>query len=359
MTTKSDIRYLIENYYDIQKLRVETFNRIVSYVKENKDKIIEMIKNLSQASFETHLAHASHFDIETQLYDASQSVPEPHKQGASQTISETHLYDASQKSIETQLGNASQNFIELQRDDASQKSFETHFVHASHRGIETHGEGAISLLENKKYAEFVEKYVVNGKIELEEIENLLWFYKKLYETEKGLYKILDAWSKEHPLRTNFLNYVKGIGPVLSSGIIAWLGDAILKAEHVSNIWSYCGLTPNSERRRGEKLNYNPKLKTFCWKIGQSFIKFKCFGRKLYDTFKEETQRKHPDWSKLHIHNYARRKVVKLFIASVWEVWRKMNNLPTTEPYPIQILGHSKTKITPDMWIEGKKSTNGD
>ena len=359
MTSKNDIRYLIENYYDIQKLRVETFNRIVSYVKENKDKIIEMIKNLSHARFETQDTNASQNFIELQRDDASHQLIEPQFKSASQCDNETHKFDASHELIETHFSHASQTISETHDERASQNLFETHFGNASQPPFETHLRDAISLLENKKYAEFVEKYVVNGKIELEEIENLLWFYKKLYETEKGLYKILDAWSKEHPLRTNFLNYVKGIGPVLSSGIIAWLGDAILKAEHVSNIWSYCGLTPNSERRRGEKLNYNPKLKTFCWKIGQSFIKFKCFGRKLYDTFKEETQRKHPDWSKLHIHNYARRKVVKLFIASVWEVWRKMNNLPTTEPYPIQILGHSKTKITPDMWIEGKKSAIGD
>jgi hypothetical protein len=36
-----------------------------------------------------------------------------------------------------------------------------------------------------------------------------------------------------------------------------------------------------------------------------------------------------------------------------EVWRKMNNLPTTKPYPIEFLGH-KDIITPEMWIERKR-----
>jgi hypothetical protein len=308
----SEIRQLVENYYDIQKIRVETFNRIVMFIKENEKKIIEAL---------------SQFVNETQ----------------SASVSQEHL--------------------------------ETHFQNASQRQGETHFVFALKLLEEKKYAEFVKKYIISHKLNethsqnasqkkpathipralsslIKQIENLIWFHNKLYETEKELYKRLDAWSRNHPLRTEYLNYVKGIGPVLASGIIAWLEEPIKKANHVSQIWSYCGLAPNQVRKAGEKVNYNPRLKTFAWKIGQSFIKFKCFGRKLYDSFKEQAKQKHPDWTKLHIHNYARRKVVKLFIASVWEVWRKMNNLPTTKPYPIEFLGH-KDIITPEMWVERK------
>mgnify|MGYP000163600050 CR=1 FL=1 len=309
----NDIRYLIENYYDIQKIRVETFNRIVSFVKENKDKVMEMIKNLSHYPLEPQNGYASHPVFESQRNDASQYKDGNQPVFASQVTSETQRINASQITNENQKSNA------------------------------------VSLLKDSKYSDFVKKFVITKKIGIKEVENLVWFHNKLFETEKELYKILDGWSREHPLRVNFLNYVKGIGPVLASALIAWLSEPILKAEHVSNLWSYCGLKPNSERKRGEKLGYNPKLKSLCWKIGESFIKKKCFGRKLYDTFKEETQKKHPDWTKLHIHNYARRKVVKLFLASLWEVWRKMNNISTTEPYPVQYLGHSK--IVPDLWIE--------
>jgi len=40
MTTRaeSQVRFLVEGFYDIQKLRVETFNRIVAYVKANLEK---------------------------------------------------------------------------------------------------------------------------------------------------------------------------------------------------------------------------------------------------------------------------------------------------------------------------------
>uniref|UniRef100_A0A7J3TIZ5 Uncharacterized protein n=1 Tax=Geoglobus ahangari TaxID=113653 RepID=A0A7J3TIZ5_9EURY len=414
------IRYLVENYYDIQKLRVETFNRIVCFVRENRDKIIEMIKDFShkrneiqinsashssfahhgsgasqykdgdqpvyashlfresqrsnashkgEASpfsdashlgFESHLSNASHLGVAHHRTHAGLLSPAFQRENASQGINASPFVDASHMSFELQNGGASHSLFELQSGGASHKSSAHRWSRASHpvyappcgfasHPWSEHQDELATLLLNGKYSEFVKKYVITKRIELKEIENLVWFHNKLYETEKELYRILDSWSKEHPLRVNFLNKVRGIGPVLASGIIAWLSEPILKAEHVSNLWSYCGLAPGSERRRGEKLNYNPKLKTFCWKIGQSFIKFRCFGRKLYEKFKEDAKNKHPDWSKLHIHNYARRKVVKLFLASVWEVWRRKNNLPVTEPYPIEVLGHAK--IIPQMWME--------
>jgi len=446
-----EIRVLIENFYDIQKIRVEVFNRIVNYIKHNKSTVIEKIHNAfesqmegethlgsasqcaiethhedashrgvethpenasqylnetqyenasqdlietqsndaSQKVFETHIKDASHDLHETQIENASQCPNETHKINASHIQSETQGNGASQVENETQIENASHGELETQSDYASQNSFETHVENASqeidetqsdgashdlvethktdasHNFFETHEEiasqvtnetqkkFAFSLLEEKRYAEFVKEYVITEKIEIEEIKNLIWLFKKLYEIEKNLKLILDEWSREHPLRKNYLNYVKGIGPILSSGIIAWLSEPILKANYVSKLWSYCGLAPNSKRIRGEKVNYNPKVKTFCWKITECFIKKKGFGKKLYDEFKEQAKQKHPDWSKGHIHNYAKRKVVKIFLASVWEVWRKMNGLQVTEPYSIERLGHVD-KIYPDMWIEKEK-----
>jgi hypothetical protein len=399
-----EVRQLVENYYDIQKIRIETFNRIVAFIRMNEKKIIEA---LSQKVNEIHLSHASHVNLETRPEDASHFKNETHTISASQINDETRDDNASHDYTEIQEKSASHLEPETRSIGASQKRDETHAPSASQEASETHFLRALKLLKEekneKKYAKFVKKYILShGKNEtqlrdtnhyrsetqvepashkevetqevgashtelethcadalspfIKQIENLIWFHNKLYETEKELYKRLDVWSRNHPLRTKYLNYVKGIGPVLSSGIIAWYGEAILNAPNVSNIWKYSGLAPgqeSQERRRGKKLNYNPKLKSFCWKIGQSFVRFKCFGRKLYDSFKEQTKQKHPDWTKGHIDNYARKKVVKLFISSVWEVWRRMNNLPVTKPYPIEFLGH-KDIITPEMWMEKKK-----
>ncbi|MEM5831540.1 MAG: hypothetical protein QXO40_05050, partial [Candidatus Aenigmatarchaeota archaeon] len=92
---KKRIRQLIENFYDIQKIRVETYNRIVSYVKENA-------QNIKKALFD-----ASHHLFETQANNASQSDIETHVRNASHKKLETQFRDASHAKIETHLNNAS------------------------------------------------------------------------------------------------------------------------------------------------------------------------------------------------------------------------------------------------------------
>lgn len=42
----------------------------------------------------------------------------------------------------------------------------------------------------------------------------------------------------------------------------------------------------------------------------------------------------------HVHNQAVRKMIKLFLACLWLVWREAEGLPATKPYAIDKLGHS-------------------
>ncbi len=321
-----EIRQLIENYYDIQKIRVETFNRIVCWIKENNKNILKMLGYEEDSQFvdETQVGIASHFE----------------QQAFAIKLLKNKKYSLFVKKFVL----SQSKFFETHSISASQHKIKTHLRNASHVAFETHGINASQC--------FNETQKSGAKL-FSDIKNLIWFHNKLYETEKEVGKKIDFWSRDHPLRKEFLIHVKGVGGIFSSGIIAWLADPILKAEKVSSIWKYCGLHPDSKRIKGKKLDYNPRLKSFFWKIGQSFIKFKCSGRKLYNKFKEECKTKHKDWSKMHVHNYARRKVVKLFIAGIWQVWREMNNLPVTEPYPIKILGHEHI-IKPDFWIEKNK-----
>lgn len=44
---------------------------------------------------------------------------------------------------------------------------------------------------------------------------------------------------------------------------------------------------------------------------------------------------------LHVDKRAKRRVVKLFLSHLWHVWREMEGLPVTKPYPIDVLGHSR------------------
>jgi hypothetical protein len=41
----------------------------------------------------------------------------------------------------------------------------------------------------------------------------------------------------------------------------------------------------------------------------------------------------------HIHNRALRKMIKLFQACLFLIWRETEGLPATKPYAIDVLGH--------------------
>lgn len=77
----------------------------------------------------------------------------------------------------------------------------------------------------------------------------------------------------------WLQGIKGIGPILAAVIISEID--IHKAHTPSNIWSYCGLATDREtgkairRKRGEKCNYNPWIKSKLIKVaGDCLIKSK-------------------------------------------------------------------------------------
>ena len=55
-------------------------------------------------------------------------------------------------------------------------------------------------------------------------------------------------------------------------------------------------------------------------------------RRVYDEARGYYEQAHPDWTKAHQHAAALRKMIKLWLAHLWEVWRKLEGLPVREPY---------------------------
>lgn len=152
---------------------------------------------------------------------------------------------------------------------------------------------------------------------------------------------------------------------------------------------------------GGKLEYNSQLRSMCWRLGSALLKAglrkqcvtckllvgeekikknkgKCpncgcsdfktvaisnFGiyylkekDKYYQRYenqgieivpatslpKKDGKRYEPDdtITEGHVHNQAMRKMIKLFLACLWLVWREAKGLPVTKPYPIDRLGHN-------------------
>lgn len=180
--------------------------------------------------------------------------------------------------------------------------------------------------------------------------------------EYSLVSIVGQWSRS----------VYGIGPVIAAGFLAHID--IRQAPTVGHIWRFAGLDPTVRWEKGQRRPWNAKLKTLCWKAGDSFVKFsgrdECYYGQLYRQRKEyelardasggnaETaattldtrtfrdaelkavyESGHLPPGRLDLR--ARRWAVKLFLAHWHEVaYEDHFGEPPPLPYPIAHLGHA-------------------
>jgi len=171
--------------------------------------------------------------------------------------------------------------------------------------------------------------------------------------------------------------IHGIGPVITAGLIAEID--IGRAPTAGHIWAFAGLAPGVEWNKHEKRPWNARLKTLCFKIGESFVKVSNNDKDVYgkvyrkrkeleiernergefveqakekletvkigkdtEAYKWYSQGKLPP---AHIDMRARRVATKLFLAHMWETWYRLEVGEPPLPYPIAILGHAH-KIEP-------------
>jgi len=151
-----------------------------------------------------------------------------------------------------------------------------------------------------------------------------------------------------PIYDQWLSKIKGIGPMLSAGLISELVRPD-KCPTVSSLWAYSGYHVKDgkapRRKKGEAANWNPRLRMLGYKIGQQFIRTTrgdgCFGRKLYDEYRAYYEMRGDEKG---AHSMARRRVVKDFLRCFWLEWREVEGFPLTVPHP-------STTIFPIDWIE--------
>ena len=109
-----------------------------------------------------------------------------------------------------------------------------------------------------------------------------WACTESEKLEESIKKQLYVYASSDELGERVLD-VYGIGPVLASSLISTID--ITKAPTASNIWRFAGLDPTQEWKKGQKRPWNARLKTTCWKIGESFKKFsgreECFYGHIY------------------------------------------------------------------------------
>ena len=181
----------------------------------------------------------------------------------------------------------------------------------------------------------------------EEIKNA---YNQMLEAEKNIQNYMKVEIKDHPA-WEWLQQVKGVSHTLACKLLSMLDIRI--AKHPSSFWKFCGLgVTNGERDKlvkGETAPYSKRAKTTMYLIGSSFLKCNSPYRKFYDEAKEKYQKEKPDWTKGHIHNAAMRKMEKIFLVCLWDIWRVAEGLPKDNPYVVAKLGHEK-RYNPDKFI---------
>jgi hypothetical protein len=138
--------------------------------------------------------------------------------------------------------------------------------------------------------------------------------------------------------------VHGVGVMTASKLVSQID--IERANSVSALWRYCGYGVGDDGQRdrpvkGERLKYNKRAKAYAHLIGVALIRKNSPYRPIYEKAREkyDTEEDYKDWTKAHKHMAALRKVKKLFLAHLWEVWRDLEGLPISEPYVLEHGGH--------------------
>lgn len=161
------------------------------------------------------------------------------------------------------------------------------------------------------------------------------------ELEDEIDETIEELVEDEPI-VEYAIQVKGIGKMLAAKAICMID--IERDDTVSALWRYAGYGVvdgvKEKPTKGEKLHYNARLKTTCYLIGGSFLKSNSPYRKVYDDAREYYDANRPDWTKAHKHNAAMRKMIKVWLAHLWLVWRTIKGLSTRPLYVNEKLGHS-------------------
>lgn len=203
-------------------------------------------------------------------------------------------------------------------------------------------------------------------------EVLNFFGENFSKMEKNIKYALKKYVESQPIGVWMLS-ICGIGETIAAGLMANID--ITKVQTAGQIQAFAGLDPTREWKKGEKRPYNARLKTLCWKIGESFCKVSnndkdLYGhiykeRKAYEQEKNEngdyavqaaaklkkfkigkgteaykwySQGKLPP---AHIDQRAKRYAVKIFLSHLFEVWYELDRgEKPPKPYALAILNHA-------------------
>jgi hypothetical protein len=133
--------------------------------------------------------------------------------------------------------------------------------------------------------------------------------KEVYAIQRQLSKLLE----EHPLWTNYLKGIKGVGVVVAAGIIGSIGR-FDRFYHWDSLRHFAGMITKKDNP-----SYNRHLKKALYYFIEEIIKKRTpLWRDMYDKAKIDYKKKHPDWIKGKIDAYAKKFVQTKFLYSIYK-----------------------------------------
>ena len=205
--------------------------------------------------------------------------------------------------------------------------------------------------------------------QLETIKKNYAPYQQIVVAEKVAFKIIEPQLKEIGIYA-WMVEVRGLGLRYAVKLISKIRD-IQRFENPSKLRTYCGCAPGLVRHAGMEANFNPELKgVLLGQVAENFIKNKSQYKRIYDEKKAYYLQLHPealaektkgrkytkeDWTKLKIHNYAKKTMINRFLVDLWMAWYlKDGVVPPKNPYIADVPHHSlEPMVVPcELAVEG-------
>jgi hypothetical protein len=148
-----------------------------------------------------------------------------------------------------------------------------------------------SKYEDDNLPGLIEEMREEGKLTPHEEEYLRKMLSAAQTAEQIEQQYNDAMGivEREPIYTEWLQHVNGIGTTLTARLINQFGYAE-DFEKVSNMWSYSGLAPGQERRRGEQAGFSPDAKRLAWLCADRIImqgSRSTYKEAFYDPYKQK------------------------------------------------------------------------
>ena len=119
-----------------------------------------------------------------------------------------------------------------------------------------------------------------------------------------------------PIYNMFLKRQEGLNIYDCAQLISLLKD-IDNFDTFSNLMSYAGFIPRAK-------NYNKKLHKLLQRLGYKLISKSPQYRFIYEINIQRYSEQHPNYSKTHIENMAKRIVIKRFLKNLYFSWNQIN-----------------------------------